>query len=676
MSTLYLVHGFSPDSAALPLAFLRNARLLDRSSIGFATFNPRWNLSAPTHKFLWVPRAETRALPPHVSAAWADIAEKLDSGKNVLLFTRGLEPESHSYFWAHLAERVDLARHEPEVLFILGKPALLFEEYFRGCFSAKEVPHPQRYRRQLEYLAPTVKLVAEHAGNSRCQYLPDTSDGLAVTPRQDLLEQVFAFLGCPAPEGIPPVPYGTGFRSHQTRRISLSFEVRDNAWPALDHDACLEALLKVDRDLPHDWLAPLELRQAFGRTAAASTRALEAMAGASPGSLAPPAAFLSEPAADLKAPLSPGLAEAFGRALRPAERRALRARLANDEVLLDADQRALQGGLSASDEFVRVGDAVPPPELTVLTMTYNHENFIAECMDSVLAQKTDFPVRHLVLDHCSTDGTAAIVAEYASKYPSIRPVLLSRHVPHENVTGLFLRCRSKYAALCDGDDYFTEPTKLQKQVDMLEANPGLALCFHPVAAVFEDGSPPVIFPPLSNLPKRSRMEFYLADLMKGNFIQTNSVVYRWRFREGLPAWFRPDLCPGDFYWHMLHAETGKIGFIPEIMSVYRRHSGALYAKAFTSSKELRRDHGFAELEAYHAYNEHFGNRYFRALSRLANGVFADFLHFSIMENDDRLFNAAVENYPDFAKSFLHDLKSQNGEMAAQGTQAPTPGGDG
>ncbi|MDE6735698.1 MAG: hypothetical protein K2J64_09560, partial [Desulfovibrio sp.] len=160
-----------------------------------------------------------------------------------------------------------------------------------------------------------------------------------------------------------------------------------------------------------------------------------------------------------------------------------------------------------------------------------------------------------------------------------------------------------------------------------------------------------------------------ADLMNGNFIQTNSVVYRWRFREGLPDWFRPDVCPGDFYWHMLHAETGKIGFIPEIMSVYRRHANAFYAKAFTSSMELRRDHGMAELAAYHAYNEHFGNRYFRSLSRLANGVFEDFLRIHLLENDDRLFNAAVEKYPEFAKSFLKDLKQQS--VATRAPGAPT-----
>lgn len=659
MSKLFLVHDFSPDSTALFAAFSQHAPLLGENGIKLGPFNPLLRETVPTHASLWFNRPEDAALPVHISDMWDAIATNLDSGKNVLLFTRRLEPQSHEYFWKHLSERLDLEHHTPELLFVFGRPSLLLEQYFQVNPDARNAPFTQTYGGWLRSIAATVAQIQKNAGNVRREYVFNVTENPICTPRREVLEQAFAFLGCPLPDAPLTNPYGVGFRSHQTRRIFQALEVWHNAWPALDRGACRAALLEVDRVTPQDWLAPLDFRREFARKGAEDVRALEALTGASPGSLAAPQAFVNEPETDPTAPLSRELPLAFAETLPSAEREALHARLANDEPLLKPDQRDLLAGFSASHDFSRLDDPVPPPELTVLTMTYNQENFIAQCMDSVLAQKTDFPVRHLVLDHGSTDGTAAIVAEYASKHPSIRPVLLSRHMPHENVTGLFLRCHSKYAALCDGDDYFTEPTKLQKQVDMLEANPEMALCFHPVAAVFEDGSPPVIFPPLSNLPMRSKKEFYLADLVKGNFIQTNSVVYRWRFRDGLPDWFRADLCPGDFYWHMLHAETGKIGFIPEIMSVYRRHANALYAKAFTSTMELRRGLGMAELEAYHAYNEHFGNRYFRSFSRLANGVFLDFLEISRNENDDRLFQAAVEKYPEFGASFLKDLKQLN-----------------
>lgn len=664
MSKLFLVHDFSPDSTALFAGLSWHAPRLGEKGIELGPFNPALKEPVPTHVSFWLPQPEDRELPAHIGAMWSAVAEKLDSGKDVLLFTRRADPASHEYFWKQLPRRVDMERHAAELLFVFGRQSLVFEQYFQANPGARDRPFTQTYMDWLGNLSHTVTAIRDHAGKARCEYLVNATESPAWSTPRDTLAQVFAFLGVAAPEAPLANPYATGFRSHQTRRLGRALEVRNNAWPALDADTARATLLELDRDQPQDWLTPLDLRQEFARAGATAARELEALAGADPGSLAPPPAFVEEPGTDPAAPLAPELATAFARALPPAELRALRTRLANDEALLNADQRALLAALAPDGEFSRLSDAVPAPELTVLTMTYNHENFIAQCMDSVLAQKTDFPVRHVVLDHCSTDGTAAIVAEYARKHPSIRPVLLSRHVPRENVTGLFLRCHSKYAALCDGDDYFTEPTKLQKQVDLLEANPGMALCFHPVAAVFEDGSPPVIFPPISNLPMRKRKEFYLADLMKGNFIQTNSVVYRWRFRDGLPDWFRPDLCPGDYYWHMLHAEMGKIGFIPEIMSVYRRHANALYAKAFTSSKELRRDLGMAELEAYHAYDEHFQGRYFRSLSRLANGVFLDYLEIAREENDDTLLKRAVEKYPAFGNSFLKDLKEYNQQSGA------------
>ncbi|MDE7242332.1 glycosyltransferase family A protein, partial [Desulfovibrio sp.] len=467
MSKLFLVHDFSPDSSALFAAFSQHAPLLAENSIELAPFNAVACEIVPTHGFLWLNRGKTPVLPAHVSAIWAAIAEKLDSGKNVLMFTRSIEPESHAYFWQHLPERVDLERHAPELLFIFGRPSLLLEQYHVADPVVRTQPVPQTHgERWLGSIAPAVSLIRERAGSARCEYLFNTAESPAGAPRLELFGQVFDFLGCQPPDLSHQDPSGAGFKSHQARRIFRALEVRGNAWPPLDMAACRAALLELDRDLPQEWVTPLSVRQEFARAGAAAVTALEALSGASPGSLAPPPAFAEEPQADLAAPISPALIEAFVARIPPAERESLWARLRNDRPLLNADHKALWAALSGDGEFSHMGEAVPPPELTVLTMTFNHENFIAQCMDSVLAQKTDFPVRHLVLDHCSSDGTAAIVAEYARKHPSIQPVLLSQHLPHENTFGLFQRCRSKYAALCDGADYFTEPTKLQRQVEM------------------------------------------------------------------------------------------------------------------------------------------------------------------------------------------------------------------
>lgn len=297
------------------------------------------------------------------------------------------------------------------------------------------------------------------------------------------------------------------------------------------------------------------------------------------------------------------------------------------------------------------------PLLSVLTMTRNHKDYILDCMESVTAQKTDFTIEHIIVDDFSDDGTQDIIENYASQNAHVRPFFLPyRSYGGLNVKKLFNACKSKYAAICDGDDYFIQPYKLKKQVDYLEKNQDCALCFHPVLAKYEnDTHPSFIFPPATLLPRGIQKKYYLADLFIRNIIQTNSVMYRWRFRDGLPEWFRSDICPSDWYWHLLHAEKGKIGFLPEIMSIYRRHGESWYSDSFISPLEHRRKHGMSELETYKAMNDHFKNRYFSRLSCLAGDVFACFLTIKDKEGDSSLMDAATDRYPEFALDFMKKL---------------------
>lgn len=301
------------------------------------------------------------------------------------------------------------------------------------------------------------------------------------------------------------------------------------------------------------------------------------------------------------------------------------------------------------------------PLVSVLTLTLNQASMIAENMESMLAQKTRFPFQHIIVDDGSKDGTQDIITEYAARHPRIiKPILLKHKAPHgENVRALFEQCRSKYAVLCDGDDYFTDPGKLQMQVDFMERNPDCALCFHPVSVVYEDGSPTKIYPPADLLPGGEHLWYSLRDLLISNFIQTNSVMYRWRFQNGLPDWFDPTLIPGDWYWHLLHAETGKIAYLRKPMSAYRRHAASLYARAEKDHVAHRHEHGLNELKTYSVCNAHFRNRYYNDFSRLARGVFADFVQDYLKTKDDSLLQKGIAAAPDFAKDFLTLLASQN-----------------
>lgn len=295
------------------------------------------------------------------------------------------------------------------------------------------------------------------------------------------------------------------------------------------------------------------------------------------------------------------------------------------------------------------------PLLTVLTLAYNHEKYIGECIESVLAQQTSFPVRHLIVDDCSTDATAAIIDSYARKYPSVWPIYLGAGKFGDNVRALFDSCSSRYAALCDGDDYFTDPLKLQRQVDLLESHPDFSMCFHPVDVIYTDGSPTRVYPDKSQLPGGERPFYSLRDILQGNCIQTNSAVYRWRFAAGLPDWFNAEVVPSDWYWHLLHAEKGLVGYLPQRMAVYRRHPAALFATAEKGPAIHRARYGIQELQLYEVLDAHFRRAFHKDFQKLADGVFASLTQIFIESGDDSALVEAAEKYPLFGKTFLAGL---------------------
>ena len=596
MGRLLLHTHLGPSRPWLFAALLANEEQLAVQGTVFAPFDPAISDHVPSHRHLW-PYFPAAGLSAGQKAHFARIAALLDQGKDVLCLIPTFSAQAHASAWEALKACIDFSRHEVEALTVVGRPALLFEYHFRE-WQGSEFPGIEDYYADMTALCaalPELLARMEHRfGAEHARLVAETDPVEVACANHALLDLVADFIGRGPLRPLRHLPYSSLFlRSHAARRIAWTPKVANNVWPPLDDADLMAALLAFDAGRGLDVVAPAHARsRSFRRPA-------------------------------------------------PVLRRALFTRLNNDAPLLDTDQQALLAALQTlpEAEFQHLGEVQEPVMLTVLTMTYKQENYIAQCMDSVLAQKTDFPVLHLVLDHCSNDATPTIISEYAARHPSIRPVLLDKHVMFENTRGLLSRCRTPYAALCDGDDYFTEPTKLQKQVNFV--------CHT---------HPSFVYPAPQMMPRGLRDKYYLADLLKGNLIQTNSVVYRWRFRDGLPDWFRADLCPSDWYWHLLHAETGKIGFIPEIMAVYRRHAASYYAKSFIDHVEHRRQHGMAELETYTAMNAHFNNRYFRAFAAMANGVFADFFDIQSRQGDSRLLDEASARYPDFALNFLKTLK--------------------
>ena len=222
------------------------------------------------------------------------------------------------------------------------------------------------------------------------------------------------------------------------------------------------------------------------------------------------------------------------------------------------------------------------PKISICCITYNHEKFIRQALDGFVMQKTNFPFEVIIHDDASTDGTADIIREYANKYPDIiRPTYQSENQWSKGVnvlkTFVYPKIQGQYVALCEGDDYWTDENKLQKQVDYLDAHPDVSVCFHPVKVIWEDGlQPDSIFPQ----PKYrfNKTILTLEDLLKHNFIQTNSVVYRWCLK-GKENTIPDGILPVDYYMHLLHAQAGKIGFLDDIIAVYRRHAGGIWTGA-------------------------------------------------------------------------------------------------
>jgi glycosyltransferase involved in cell wall biosynthesis len=135
-------------------------------------------------------------------------------------------------------------------------------------------------------------------------------------------------------------------------------------------------------------------------------------------------------------------------------------------------------------EFLAEYDEKMRPVVTVCCLAYNQEEFITEALDGFAKQETTFPFEVIVHDDTSTDRTPEIIREYAARRPDIfRPIFqtenqFSKNGIYPNATHVYPLARGKYIALCDGDDYWTDPHKLQKQVDFMEKNPSFALCYH------------------------------------------------------------------------------------------------------------------------------------------------------------------------------------------------------
>ena len=205
--------------------------------------------------------------------------------------------------------------------------------------------------------------------------------------------------------------------------------------------------------------------------------------------------------------------------------------------------------------------------VSVCMITYNHEDYIAQAIESVLMQKTTFPIELVIGEDCSTDSTAAIVKEYSHNYPEIIKARCNLQNLGMRLNGNKTRqeCSGKYIAICEGDDYWTDPYKLQKQVDELKNHPECYLCFHP--AIVETNFKKVKI--RSNHSNLNRI-FNISEVILGGgyFMPTESLVLNRKVIENLPEWFL-EAPVGDYFLQILGSMNGGALYLNEPMSVHR-----------------------------------------------------------------------------------------------------------
>jgi glycosyltransferase involved in cell wall biosynthesis len=297
------------------------------------------------------------------------------------------------------------------------------------------------------------------------------------------------------------------------------------------------------------------------------------------------------------------------------------------------------------------------PLVSVCVQTYNQAPYIAQCLDSILMQETDFPLEIILGEDESSDGTREICIDYANRYPDkIRLFLRKREdviyiggrpTGRYNFIENLKASRGKYIAICEGDDYWTDPEKLQRQIDFLEANQNFSICFHKIK-ILEGG----IFKEdyITKVPSEVTT---IEDLAKGNYIHTPSCVFRNRVDNTIGEHIYESAI-GDYYLHMMNAQYGKIYYMDREMAVYRIHDDSYWStqpneyrfhKTVNSQRAILLDFLDKESNGYNTLFQSYVDNLFK-------------LHYILdsQEWENEILKNTNELSQLFAKSLMENLK--------------------
>jgi glycosyltransferase involved in cell wall biosynthesis len=248
---------------------------------------------------------------------------------------------------------------------------------------------------------------------------------------------------------------------------------------------------------------------------------------------------------------------------------------------------------------LRLMDTTPEPEVSVLVITYNHDKYVRQALDGVTMQKTSFGVEVVLADDYSQDSTLEILKEYEANNPHFRLLPTERRLGITlNYKRGFDACRGRYVAVLEGDDFWTSPRRLELMSTFLHRHPECSFCCHRVIRVDEVAGHAALYPTFG--PEAESWFFTASQLARGNFIGNFSACM---YRRDVIAGLEPGLWSiqlREWPFNIVVARRGLIGYVPEIMSVYRAHPGGIWSlKAPAEQRAML-------LELIETYNEFLG----------------------------------------------------------------------
>lgn len=250
------------------------------------------------------------------------------------------------------------------------------------------------------------------------------------------------------------------------------------------------------------------------------------------------------------------------------------------------------------------------PVVSVCMITYNHAAYISQAIESVLSQKTRFTIELVIGEDGSPDDTRKICLDYQKKYPDAIRLFLpdENQGMMKNLMHCLQLCKGRYIAFCEGDDYWIDPFKLQKQIDFLEQHPDHSLCYHDALIVYErKAAPPSYFSSLQGDQTVGE-----EDLLSRWMIPSASMVFRREVVADLRPWME-QIAHGDLLIHLLSMDKGRIRYIDQMMSVYRV---SLEGTSMTARFRQKQDYLLKKIEfLFSHFDEYTDFRHTKALKK-------------------------------------------------------------